>query len=141
MTFILAIQFINLIVNAILVGLIWMVQCVHYPSFHFIGKHVDAYHSFHVRSITPVVAPLMIIELMTSILLFYFDPNLLYGILLLLVVFIWLSTFLIQVPVHQKLKDDWNKEKINFLIKSNWIRTILWSLKLGVFVWSYLMSN
>jgi hypothetical protein len=49
-----------------------------------------------------------------------------------MVIGIWLSTFALQVPAHEKLilkKDD---QQIQKLVKTNWIRTILWSLKLVI---------
>ncbi len=47
---------------------------------------------------------------------------------------IWLSTFLLSVPCHEHLaKTDMNEtsliEKIQRLVKTNWPRTILWTLR------------
>lgn len=141
MTMISSALFCNVIINAILVGLIWIIQCVHYPSFGFIEKHRDNFHVFHVRSITPIVAPLMVFELLISVFLFHKNLNFFFGAMLLLVILIWLSTFLIQIPFHEKIKDEWNEKKINSLVRSNWIRTILWSLKLVILIWFYLGNH
>ena len=46
---------------------------------------------------------------------------------IILVLLIWLSTFLIQVPLHNALSKEKNTEKLSKLIFSNWIRTILWT--------------
>jgi hypothetical protein len=46
-----------------------------------------------------------------------------------LVVIIWSSTFLLQVPIHNRLKSGKKEEFIRRLVATNWIRTIAWSLK------------
>jgi hypothetical protein len=45
------------------------------------------------------------------------------------VVIIWLSTFLLQVPIHKKLRSGKEDSHIKRLVATNWIRTIAWSLK------------
>ena len=141
MTSHLLLELINLLANAFLVGLIWIIQCVHYPSFYFIERHAPAFHSFHVRSISIIVAPLMTIELFSSILLFYLNQDVLFGALILLLAIIWLSTFFIQMPIHEKLKREWNKKQVDYLIQSNWIRTILWSIKLVILAWVFYVTS
>lgn len=123
----------NFTLCLLLTGLIWTIQIVHYPLFLKIKEDTfPAYLKMHQKLITPLVAPLMIIELILSFCLFVsFLPNFtLFSILqCLLVVVIWFSTFLIQVPLHQKLTAGFNKIMCKKLIKSNWIRTICWSLR------------
>ena len=52
----------NLISSSILLGLILIVHFVHYKSFYFISdKEFVDFHSFHTRSISYLVIPLMII--------------------------------------------------------------------------------
>ena len=79
-----------------------------------------------------VVAPLMIIELtIVLIMLFYnYEDNLIKTTGLLTLI-IWSSTFLIQVPIHNEIK---NSKYINLekLTKSNWIRTVSWLIKLTI---------
>ena len=56
-----------------MVGLIWLIQIVHYPLFNIVGKNeFQAYHSGHCVLITPLVGTVMIIELISSILLVVF---------------------------------------------------------------------
>ena len=55
---------VNLAVSWALVGLIWTIQLVHYPSFSFVAEdHFLEFHRHHTRSITWVVMPLMLVEL------------------------------------------------------------------------------
>ena len=46
-----------------LVGVIWIVQILHYPLLAGVGvEGYPAYHNLHTSRITPVVAPAMIAE-------------------------------------------------------------------------------
>ena len=49
------------------------------------------------------------------------------GIMLLGV--IWFSTLLLQIPYHNKLTSKFDESVLKMLIKTNWIRTICWSLR------------
>ena len=125
---------VNLVLSFIAVGLIWTIQLVHYPSMRFIPKEKFlAYHKFHSLRISLIAMPLMIIELITSFLLLYQNfNNVIQKIFLInfvLVVLIWLSTFLIQVPLHNVLSKEKNSKIISKLILSNWFRTILWTAR------------
>lgn len=114
-----------------LVGLIWVIQLVKYPAFHFVEKErFFAYHQHHEKSITIIVLPLMLTELSLS---FWIGINHQWEIKtllsLLLVLGIWLSTFLVQIPLHRKLEKGKDENAINKLVKTNWVRTILWTVK------------
>ena len=122
----------NLVLSFIAVGLIWTIQLVHYPSMRYISKDkFTEYHNFHSMRISILAIPLMLAELVTSIMLWYQNFNntvhTVFLINLIIVVLIWLSTFLIQVPFHNALSKEKNKEKLSRLIRTNWIRTILWT--------------
>lgn len=81
--------------------------------------------------------PIMIAELVTSGILTWFNGwGSFHAMGFYLVLVIWLSTFLLSVPAHAKLSSSKNAEVIDRLISTNWIRTVLWSLKsgLGVFI-------
>ena len=124
----------NLVLSFTAVGLIWTIQLVHYPSMKYIPKdRFSEYHNFHSIRISILAMPLMFAELVTSIMLLYQNfNNALQSIFLLnliLVVLIWLSTFLIQAPLHNGLSKEKNTEKLSKLICSNWIRTILWTAR------------
>lgn len=125
----------HIIVTAMLVAIIWVIQVLHYPTFRFIDpdKEIE-FHKFHTSSISPIVAPLMVAELILVSLGLYLNFTSLSVTLLTFVIVIWLSTFLIQVPTHKKLSDDYNKSLIDRLIKTNWIRTICWTAKLVLMI-------
>ena len=121
----------NLILSAVLTGVILITQIINYPLFKNI-KDLSLFHKEYVKRMGFVVAPLMIIELtIVLIMLFYnYEDNLIKTTGLLTLI-IWSSTFLIQVPIHNEIK---NSKYINLekLTKSNWIRTISWLTKLFI---------
>lgn len=123
-----------------LVVLIWIIQLVHYPSFHYIdsAKFID-FHHHHSRSITVIVMPLMLAELTISFFLAYrsgFDP--LESLALAMVVGVWLSTFLIQIPLHDQLSVGNNSTIVGKLVNTNWIRTLLWTGKAVLLTWGWI---
>ncbi|MFT4762645.1 MAG: hypothetical protein ACI9XO_002757 [Paraglaciecola sp.] len=124
-------DFINIAVTWTLVGLIWVVQLVHYPSFQYIdNSEFLKFHEHHSQSISIVVLPLMLAELALAFYLGYQSNwNFISLLPLLLVALIWLSTFLLQVPIHQQLGSGKNLKLIINLVHSNWIRTVLWTAK------------
>jgi len=120
----------NLIINSILIGIILTTQIVNYPLFKFVHKDFSAFHKKYVKLIGLIVAPIMIIEALIILAMLFQDLNsLLIQLSAVLVIIIWTSTFLIQVPIHNQLSLS-KKKNLNLLIYSNWIRTICWILKL-----------
>ena len=123
-----------------LVGLIWIVQSLVYPSMGLVGADgYAAYHNLHTSRITPVVAPAMIVELVTAIYLVFvplegIDKRYFWGGLA-LVLIIWASTFFVQVPLHEKLAQSSNAEVQSKLVMTNWIRTFAWTLRGALVLW------
>lgn len=126
--------------NLALIGLIWTVQIVHYPSFLYIDKKkAFEFQDFHMKKITFVVMPLMLIEFFCGVILLYLNyknPVFLVGFISLLLIWAW--TFFVNVPIHTKLMKNYNDDLIHKLIKSNWPRTLLWSFKI---VWVFIDIN
>lgn len=113
-----------------LLGLIWTIQLVHYPSFRYVSEtKFKEFILFHGRSISLIVMPLMIVELVIAVLISNQNPDVLSFIKLALVACVWLSTFTLSVPRHSKLLKMRDEKIIESLIKTNWPRTILWSIK------------
>jgi len=125
-------------------GVIWIVQVVHYPLFSQVGEdgYVE-YQRLHMQKITWVVMPAMLFELITAVGLVI--PDLLglgslesinelalswlnlFGLII-----IWASTALLQVPNHAKLLKGFEREAHSNLVCWNWIRTIVWSVRVAV---------
>ena len=137
--FLIAVIF-NLVVSSFMVGLIWLIQLVSYPLFSYVNVgDFQKYNSRHVKKITPIVALAMTLEASIALILLIFTPSDSVGLLVintLLVCLIWVSTAFIQIPYHQRL--EFPKNQILYtekLIKTNWIRTILWTFKLIISIW------
>jgi hypothetical protein len=119
-------QHLELLVTAGLVVTIWIIQILHYPTFLFIQRESFVrFEAFHTSRISIIVIPLMLTEGALALV----NPR---ALVTPLVVLVWLSTFLLQVPCHNKLQAGFDEAIIRRLVKTNWIRTILWSLKLIV---------
>lgn len=116
-----------------MVGLIWFVQVVHYPLFAVVGaeKFVE-YESHHQRLTTWVVGPGMLVEFLTGALLILTRLNFSNTIMLAsmgLLALIWLSTAFIQIPCHRQLSSGFNEKSHQRLVRSNWLRTIAWTVR------------
>ena len=124
--------FLNVISAFLLTGVIWTIQIVHYPSFHYIDKlSFTNFHNFHERRISIIVMPLMLIELITSIALYIHNMwSIIFALNLLIVGLNWCSTFFVQVPIHSILSEKKDKNLIEKLVNTNWIRTFLWSTRM-----------
>ena len=120
----------NLIVSSILLGLILVIHFVHYKSFNFIDveKFVE-FHKFHTKNISFLVIPLMIIEVVIYIIICDFYFSILSLINLSLVALIWIITFLLQVPSHNKLSTGKSIAEIEKLVSGNIFRVYLWFFK------------
>lgn len=113
-----------------LAGLVWFVQVVHYPLFARVpGDAFTAYELEHGRRTTWVVAPLMAVEALTAVALVLVEPGALTVIGVALIVGIWASTFLVQVPCHRVLSRGWDAAAHRRLVRTNWLRTVLWSAR------------
>lgn len=105
-------------------GVIWIIQLVHYPSFHFVEKSSwSAFHQFHTFWITPVVAPMMLLQLVSSFFLEGASRWIFVGLSLT----VFAVTFMVSVPLHQKLEKAYDENTVVKLIQTNWIRTLAWS--------------
>jgi len=115
-------------------GVIAVIQIVHYPLFALVGNGgFTLYQQSHMRLITIVVVPPMLIELLTAVLLVWWAPPEVtgwqVGIGLVLVALIWASTALVQAPVHQQLTDGFRERLHQRLVQTNWLRTIAWAAR------------
>ena len=131
-----SILLIQILATAMMTGIIWFVQIVHYPLFTKIPKEgFTRYEQAHTVRTGWVVAPLMVLELGTALLLLFYRPlstSPIYLAALGCLILIWLSTFLVQVPLHGVLEKQSDHRAMLILDRTNWIRTILWSLRLGL---------
>lgn len=115
-------------------GVIWFVQVVHYPLFEQVSTtQFKGYEATHRNAIFWVVVPPMFIEGLTAVLLLWQRPQ---GITpkypwigLVLLAIIWLSTWFLQMPQHNRLIQGFDQHAHRILVLSNWIRTLGWSAR------------
>ena len=115
-------------------GLCWLVQRVQYPLMAQVGPaFFPGYEAAHVARIGPVVVPLMLVELATGVWLAFAggDPfrRLPFLVSLVLLGAIWLSTFFVQVPLHDALAAGFDVERHASLVRTNWLRTLAWTAR------------
>jgi hypothetical protein len=119
----------------LMVGVIWIVQLVQYPLFRLVPPAgLPPFAQAHASGISLLVAPAMVLEVLTGLALFWLIPKgmgltfwLWFGLVLLAC--IWLATALLSVPCHQQLALEYDATVIERLVATNWVRTLLWSLR------------
>ncbi len=117
-----------------LVGLIWMVQIVHYPMMRDIAPtDLPRWARRNVRLTGYAVIPAMLIETATAILLLLndrmSDQRTLLLVGLALTVLLWVSTLGIQWRQHRRLIAGRREPALERLIVTNWLRTAGWSAR------------
>ena len=128
----------QIIINVYLLGVIIMTQFITYPTFLIIDKNsFNKYHRKYVNIISIIVAPAMVLEIISLIVLVYLSKDFLLVKSLILLLCIWLTTFIIMVPSHNILSRKNDSKEIKKLININWVRTFLWSVKLIVMLIIY----
>ena len=122
-----------------LVGLIWTIQVVQYPLFAKVGQEqFAAYQAWHSALITLLVGPLMLLELGSGFLLLVSPqgtPTWGWGVGLVLIGIIWLTTAFVSVPLHARLAAGFDAQAHALLVGTNWIRTLAWSARGLLLAW------
>lgn len=116
-----------------LVGLIWTVQLVQYPSFAYVGAaEFSGFHLHHSSRITWIVAPLMGGELVTGLALLWGGPEGLsaglLGLGLGLIALNWAWTACVAMPLHARINGR-APSLMRALVRANWVRTAAWSAR------------
>ncbi|TXE16066.1 hypothetical protein ES692_14205 [Psychroserpens burtonensis] len=116
-----------------LVVLIWIVQLLIYPSFkHFPSNALFKWHSRYTFNMALVVMPLMLGQLSIYTIQIFLEQTLFSICGMLVVLTLWVSTFIQFVPLHQQISDNsFSNKTIDLLVSRNWIRTGLWT---GLFI-------
>lgn len=125
-----SILILRLLIDFGLLVLIWIIQIIVYPSFLYYDKeNLIIWHRKYTSLIGYIVGPLMLAQLGISIYQIINSITVNNAINLLLIIAIWIVTFLQFVPIHTNIsKGNVNKKMLLSLVKKNWSRTVLWSL-------------
>ena len=125
---------VHVVATWFMVGLIWTVQLVHYPLFSSVGSGAfDEYEARHTRRMGALLAFPAPLEIITGAALAWSRPP---GIPLWLVLgagavlaAIWIMTAVVQAPLHVRLSRSHDAADIRLLVRSNWWRTGLWTVR------------
>ena len=132
------------VASAAMCGLIWFVQIVHYPLFaRTDATHDPGYAAENQRRTAPVVLPPMLVEAATAAWLVVWPPAAIGRTIavagFLVVAALWLSTLLVQMPLHARLRREGHAPAtVAALVRSNWLRTVLWTARAGLAMWMLL---
>jgi len=123
----------NLASAWMMVGLIWVVQLVHYPLFDRVAPDLwSTFHGDHSTRITWVLAVPMPLQLLTAVVLVAAPPEGVGRALLVValagVAVALLVTALVSVPAHEALSGGYDADAHRRLVTTNWARTAAWSV-------------
>lgn len=119
----------HLAVTWFLVGLIWVIQLVHYPLMRLVSpERFVEFETAHCNRITWIVAPAMGFEALSGLWCAALLPyDVLFTVSLALLGVVWASTSFVQVPLHNQLSNGFDERCIGRLVRTNWLRTIAWT--------------
>ena len=115
-------------------GMIWSMQVFEYPLFARVGRQeFPAYHAAHNRRLPVFVILPSLLALASAVVLFWIRPAgvPLWSVALVVALdlAVLVSTVAWQAPLHARLdRDGFSAESIRTLVRSNWIRTVLWTI-------------
>lgn len=126
-------SFIHVVIDALMVGVIFVVQFVAYPGFSYFSRSgLEKWHPVYVRNIGMIVLPLMLGQLCLGSFWLFSKPGPGSAVYLGGVCLLWVITFLIFVPLHRKIRlNIHQRADLILLVRYNWIRTLLWCFLLG----------
>ena len=125
---------INALATCVMVGVIWFVQLVHYPLLATIGiDRAPEIAVEHQRRTGWVVGLPMAAEGVTTLWLVFDSPSGVHVVLpyvggLLLAIALG-STIFLSVPLHEKMAQAPTVDIGHKLVRTNWPRTIAWTLR------------
>ena len=111
---------------------ILLVQVLIYPQFNYVSPHeLGNYVKFHIRHISWIVIPIMLVESFSLIQLWTNQEIWSFWLIsaTVLLVLIWGLTFIKIAPLHNEIARSSDVTFIPSLLSLNFIRTILWVFK------------
>ena len=124
---------IQLLFSGIILGILWFIQLIHYPLFFKIKEDFEAYEKEHIKRMTYLIIPLIIpdvfLNVLLTLLLVHHPYSLLLAFSLGFNLMTWLSTLFFQIDQHKQLSCCFSLKTLKALVKTSWIRTVLWTFK------------
>lgn len=123
----------NLAGTALMVGFTWTIQVLTYPMMKAVpADGFVAFELMHRNRVTAVLAVLAPTEIVAAagVAMFVDDvPSWLSVGAGALLFAIWLSTLLFYAPLHMRLSTGFDPVLHRRLVRSNWVRTIAWTVR------------
>ena len=120
--------------NIYLIAVSIIVQFIIYPSFKSYNENkFKNFHSNYTRKMFLIVGPIMALELLCCIYLIYVDLTKISSLGLILLI-IWILTFFMIVPIHNKLNIKFESLEHSRLLRLNAFRTLAWIFKFLLFI-------
>lgn len=124
----------NALVTAMLVGLTWTIDRVHYPLFAEVGSDLfPSYHASHTARMGTIAAPLMVLEAALALLVVLRPSEATSPLLawsgLILVGLVWVVTFAWAVPLHGRLAAGFDEGLHRSLCLAHFVRSLLWTAR------------
>ncbi len=120
--------------TGIMAGVIWFVQRIHYPWLDRVPpEQFTTHHQAYTARVGMIVGPAMLVEAASGLLWWYGSSGSAHALLtisLALLALIWVSTFCVQVPCHNRLAKQYEADTHQRLVRTNWVRTMAWSVRL-----------
>jgi hypothetical protein len=129
----------------VLVGMIWVIQVVHYPLFAAVGQDTFiAYETAHSVRITWVIVIPWAVQGLTTAALLLAPPSGVPRWLIIIAAALALIpvvvTITLSVPAHSVLGQGFDAAAHARLVSTNWLRTAAWTLHGGVALWMVVLT-
>lgn len=129
----------------VLVGMIWVIQVVHYPLFAAVGSDAFvAYEAAHSARITWVIVIPWAVQGLTTAALLVAPPSeiprwliVVAAVLALIPVIV---TIALSVPAHSILGQGFDAAAHARLVSTNWLRTVAWTAHGAVALWMLVLT-
>ncbi|MCB1111758.1 MAG: hypothetical protein H7A37_09340 [Chlamydiales bacterium] len=131
----------NIFTTIVLTGIAWYTQIAHYPLFRHTDKGEEGgnYFKAHQQQNLVIMAPFMVIELLTALVLisapFSNEKQIALWFAFAIVIFIWAYTYFKVYPLHVQLTRGYSEVGVEDLIRHNWARIIAWSTRSLILLW------
>lgn len=117
-------------------AVIWLIQLLHYPIFSMIEpRRFSEFCEKHTSMMGLLVGPVMILELISALALVVIKADVFSMTNLAMNIALWLLTFLVSVPWHNRLARGYDQFCIERLVFTNWPRTFLWTAKAALMIY------
>ncbi len=130
------IEHVHVFCTVYMFAVVAFVHFIQYPMLKSVPEEARAlYNKKYCDRAGFVIAPAMIFEAFTALLLAFIYSNSIYYLGLFFILILWVVTFFFSVPAHTKLCNAWDSKAHEKLMSSNFIRLIAWAIRCLILVY------